>query len=157
MRRQAGFTLYVILGLLLALSATLLLLKAQSYRLELSEAKYDRFVSDTETVGLAAAKEAKRKNDENRVKKEKSDAETKKLLADNAALARSLRDERARRGVLSGVSSPANRPNLVCFGRAEYERAFGQFDKELSGIAQECDERTVNLNSARKWLLDVVK
>lgn len=160
MNHQRGFlpiTGYIGLAALaafLAMSASIYWYKS---RYEAVKQEYATFQATVKAQGELAAKEAARINADNLKRKESADAAHKKLLTANADLARSLRDERARRGVLSGVSSPANRPNLVCFGRAEYERAFGQFDKELSGIAQECDERTVNLNSARKWLLDVVK
>ena len=84
--------------------------------------------------------------------KENVDNENLRLRKSNTALARSLRDHRAASGVLSGVPAPAKRPDLACFSRADYERAFRQFDKGLSELAEICDQRTIDLDTGKTWV-----
>ena len=87
--------------------------------------------------------------------KENVDNENLRLRKSNTALARSLRDHRAASGVLSGVPAPAKRPDLACFSRADYERAFGQLDKGLSELAEICDQRTIDLDTGKTWIQQV--
>jgi len=150
MRKQAGFTLYIILGLLLALSLAVIALKAQNYRLELSEAKFDRFAGEVETKGLAAAKEAKRIDDENAKRKEKSDAERKRLIIANNGLADRLRDNAARSS-LPEASGTSGIPETACFNRADLDAAIRKFTTGIAGIVTQGDGAVADLDNAKRW------
>lgn len=155
MDNQRGFALYASLAALLAFGLLLAYAGWQKSRYEAVSKEYGAFKAQVEAVGRAAEAEAKRINAENKAKTERINRENSRLRSDNARLSDELFNARSRSGALSGVSSPANRPDLACFSRADYERAFRQFDQELSGIAQECDARTIDLNSGRDWVHQV--
>lgn len=125
--------------------------------------RYDSLRSEYATFkgGVAAAgraalaanaeREAKEKQD-----KEKADAKARKRIADLDATVRQLRDDAAKRDSRGGSASEAPAGSRcpeeqVCFERAEYQRALGEFDTEARRLVDEGSKVTADLDSAAEW------
>ncbi len=150
---QKGFifpSLYIYLGL----GAVILLLgiglKVQSSRLESCKAEFQTFKSEVERLGLEAKEKAKKQEALDKLKKDKADAELRKLRSANAEFKR-LRDSDTSRRRLPPAPAETSRPDLSCFDRSELERAYGELVKEVRGIADEGTEATISLDAAKQW------
>ena len=93
MRQQRGFTLYIALAALLVFSGMAVALKVQSSRLASCKQEFAAFQAEVKAKGEAAQRESDRINSENAKRKEKSDAERKRLIIANNGLADRLRDK----------------------------------------------------------------
>lgn len=125
--------------------------KVQTSRLEACQENHAAFVADVRARGEEQERRAAEQAAADRKAKERSDAEAKRLRADNDRLADRLRDERARSGYVPAAPAGARRPDLACFDRAELERALGQLDAGVSRIAREGDAARIDLDVARRW------
>ena len=109
----------------------------------------------------AQAEEQKRKNKEQELKdkkaKETADAEAKTLRADNAALARKLRQQRSSSRFVPPAPTGTKSPDRIAFDRTLIERALQQLDDEVSGIIAEGDQARIGLDTAKKWSNSVLR
>ena len=95
---------------------------------------------------------ARQKESADRQSKEKADAENVATVARlNAGIAK-LRNERDRRAPnVPAAPATSSRPDLACFDRAEYQRAYGDLVTEVRGFADEGTTRTLELDNAKRW------
>ena len=123
----------------------------QGWRLDAANAKYDKFVIQTEALGKEAERkaEAQRLNDIKR--KEQADAENKHTIDSLRADNKRLRNERAAGSYVPPAGPGASRPDLACFDRTELESALRQLDEEVSGLIGEGAEAVGDLNTAKTW------
>lgn len=154
--RQRGFVTlplwaYVALGAAVLVTVMGVALKVQSARLDAAKAEYAAFVAQTKAAGEAAQKAADARAKQDKLNKERSDAEIKKLHAANVSLANSLRDARARGHYVPRAAPGARDPDLACFSRAELESAIGRLDAGLSAIALTGDQAVTAIESLREW------
>lgn len=125
--------------------------KYQQARLDAVQAKYDGFVATTKVIGEQAAKDAKKVEAADKLKKEKSDAEFKVVSAANVALARKLREARSHSNYLPPAAATSSSPERACFQRTELESAIGRLDTGVSGIAEKGDAARIGLDTAKGW------
>lgn len=149
-KQQRGFTLYIALAALLAFAGMGIALKVQSSRLASCKQEYADFKADVKAKGDAAQREADRINQENAKRKEKSDAERKRLIIANNGLADRLRDNAARSS-LPETSGTAGIPETACFKRAELDAAIRGFTLSVSGIVTQGDAAVTDLDNAKQW------
>lgn len=123
-----------------------------AYALHCEHVKRDRasFIAKLESNALAQKKENERIEKADKERKERADAERKRLLAHNAALAKRLR-ERPGAGTVPAAPASSGRPDLACFDRAEYQRAYGELVAEVRGGADEGSTCTVELDVVKGW------
>jgi len=150
MRQQRGFTLYIALAALLAFSGMGIAIKVQSSRLASCKAEFAAFQADVKAKGEAAQRESDRINAENAKRKEKSDAERKRLIIANNGLADRLRDN-ASRSSLPETSGNAGIPETACFRRADLDAAIRKFTAGIAGIVTQGDAAVADLDNARRW------
>ena len=132
------------------------------YDCESTKTEYAVFKSNVELLGKKAETDKIKREAQDKLAKEKADAELKNLRADNQSLNQQLRDSRARSRALSRPAPRAASPERACFKGAlldaavtrlvdniynEYERR----DKELSEIARQCQDAVSGLDSAKVW------
>jgi len=127
--------------------------KIQGNRLDACKAESAAFVAKVEMEGEAAKAAAKAKEKEDLQAKEKADATTKKLLADNAALGKRLRAQRADSSILPVSTAPAGSPAStgIRFDRAKLESALQQLDVGISELVAEGDVARLKLATAAEW------
>jgi hypothetical protein len=100
--------------------------------------------------------------------KENSDAELKKLRADNKSLVQRLRDERALSRSLSRVAARAPSPERACFKGAILDAAVtrlidetsatnAELDRELSQIVGLGQDAVSGLDTAKKWVQETLR
>lgn len=150
---QKGFInlqLYIMLGLGMIVLVLSISLKVQTSRLESEKAEFSAFRSEVKTAGIAAKKKAEAENKLNQERKDKADREYKKLLADNAALKR-MRDSRVATSGVPQVPSGSSRPDLICFDREAFKRAYGELVTEIRAGADEGTESALALDSVKRW------
>ena len=150
MRQQRGFTLYIALAALLVFSGMAVALKVQSSRLASCKQEFAAFQAEVKAKGEAAQRESDRINSENAKRKEKSDAERKRLIIANNGLADRLRDNAARSS-LPEASGTAGSPETACFRRADLDAAIREFTLSVSGIVTQGDSAVTDLDNAKKW------
>lgn len=163
--RSPGFITLPLMGWaaiagVIVISLLTIALKVQSSRLESEQAahqttraKFDAFYADTKRLGLEAQKRADDQMAKDKLEKEKADAENKDLRRELDVRVAQLRDARSRAGggIVPAAPSGSRRPDLACFDRAEYQRAYGALVTEVRGGADEGTASTVDLNTAKKW------
>jgi len=126
----------------------------QGARIDAVQAKYDLFVEQVKSIGELAEADAKHADAINNKRKEKTDAELKKIAADNAGLAKRLRDARARGGYLPGAAAGASHPDRICFDRAGLESTMGFIDAGGAGIAEKGNAARLGLDGVKRWAQD---
>lgn len=94
------------------------------------------------------------KDEENRKKKELSDADNAKSRRDLAGLYAaytSLRDKRRNGSLLPAAPSTSAHPDRITFDRKGFDNALSGFDKGVTGLLNEGDAAITDLNSAKDW------
>jgi len=118
------------------------------------QAEYDQFKGGVAALGeaakLAADKEARR----TKLAKEKADEANRYVHDNNLAVIERLRRDAdgARSGGVPPAPAASGRPDLVCFDRTEYQRAYGGLVKEVRGLADEGTAATVDLDTGKAWI-----
>jgi hypothetical protein len=137
--------------------AGLLALGAGGYYLHCEHVKKDRdqFIAQLKADAEAqrrglAAKEAREKQ-----AKEKADAQEQNELDRVRRDLKRVRDERARASSVPAAPANTSRPDLICFDRAEFGRAVGNFEAGMEQLVGEGAEATVSLNAAKTWALEL--
>lgn len=126
-------------------------LTIEKNKYETLQTKYDKFVSDTKTIGEAAKKRAAQIDATNKKRKEVSDHAYETTIAKLHADVKRLRDSRARSNYVPSAPTGSSHPNFACFDRADLERAIQQFDTGVSRIVEKGDEATIGINVGRAW------
>lgn len=118
---------------------------------ETKKAELASFTAEVAALGRAAEQDASDAIKEALANKERTNAQNSALRRSNAALARSLRNERASRSILPPAAPTAKRPDRATFDRAELERAIRQLDAGVSGLVEQGDAARIDLDSAKAW------
>jgi len=142
--------LYGALAALLAFSGMAIALKVQSSRLASCKQEYADFKADVKAKGEAAIENARKIDSENAKRKEKSDAERKRLIIANNGLADRLRDNAARSS-LPETSGTAGIPETACFKRPDLDAAIRKFTSGIAGIVTQGDAAVTDLDNAKRW------
>ena len=137
-----------VLVLILALAAALFV---QTKRVATLKREFAEFRGGVAAVGAAAKRKAADDTLADKLKKESADAENLRLRTALAGAVKLLRDERARRGGLPAAPAGSSRPDLACFDRSEFERAYGAFVEDVRRVADEGAAATLDLNTAKDW------
>jgi len=153
--RQRGFitlpfTAWIAIGASVAVIGMAVAIKVQSSRLASCKAEFAAFQADVKAKGEAAQRESARIDSENAKRKEKSDAERKRLLTINAGLADRLRDNAARSS-LPETAGNTGIPETACFRRADLDAAIQRFTTGIAGIVTQGDSAVADLDNARRW------
>ena len=148
--RQRGIMLYGALAALLAFSGMAVALKVQSSRLASCKQEFATFKADVQAKGEAALQKARQIDADNAKRKEKSDAERKRLIAANTDLADRLRDNAARSS-LPETAGTAGIPETACFRRPDLDAAIRKFTAGTAGIAATGDAAVIDLDNAKRW------
>ena len=108
------------------------------------------FVAQIEVVSEQAKARNAVTNAKNKADKEKADEKVKR---DTAALASTIAGLRARPGSGRVPAAPpdSRRPDLACFDRPEYQRAYGELLQEIRGLSDEGSKSTIGLDAAKEW------
>jgi len=153
--RQKGFIQlsllgYTLLGMSMIVLGLGIALKFQTARLDAKTIQHETFVADIKAAGLAAKAKVKLTEAADLAKKERSDAEHKRLLAANTLLNKRLRDN-AGRSSLPEASPVTGGAETICFGRPELDAAIRRFTSGTAELIGEGTESTLGLNSAKSW------
>ena len=148
--RQSGFMLYGALAALLAFAGLYAYAEWNKSRYEAVKQEFATFKADVQAKGEAAARESARINAENAKRKEKSDAERKRLIAANTDLADRLRDNAARSS-LPEIAGTAGVAETACFRRADLDAAIRGFTAGIAGIVTQGDAALADLDNAKRW------
>jgi len=144
------FTAWIAIGASVAIIGLSVAVKVQSSRLEACKLEYASFQEQVRAKGVAAKKEADRIDQENAKRKEKSDAERKRMVIANADLARRLRDS-ASESSLPRPAADTGIPETACFKRADLDAAIRGFTLSVSGIVTQGDAAVTDLDKAKRW------
>jgi len=118
---------------------------------ESQKEKFAVYKSNVELLGKKAQADADKQKADDKLRKEKADAENKRT-ADNLRLTiKRLRDANASRGIVPAAPAGSSRPDLAAFDRAEYLGATGKLVEGLRGLADEGTAATVDLDTAKTW------
>lgn len=123
----------------------------QTRRLESVKVEYAQFQTGVKTLGELAAKAAKKREADDKLNKDKADAENKATVARLRADLKRLRDARPRGDLVPSAPTGSPSPERAHFDRALLERALRDFDSAVAQLAAEGDEARVNLDTAKKW------
>lgn len=133
--------------------------KVDAVRVKLDSqiAKHERFVGGVEALGLDARKDALEKDMWNTLNKRKADEDHARRLAADRRTIDGLRADAAARDSRggSGAENPGGSrcpEGQVCFDRAEYQRATGEFDQRARQLADEGTKVTQDLNTCIGWI-----
>lgn len=155
MRSERGFVLgiaaYGAIAAFVAFLGMGVAVKVQSSRLASCKQEFAAFQADVKAKGEAAEKAARAKEAADLAKKEKIDNENKRLRINNANLVKRLRDQHPAGSGVPETPAGSRRPDLSCYDRAEFVRAYGNLTAGVRGLADEGTESAIDLNSAREW------
>ena len=126
--------------------------KYQAARLDTAKAEYKSFVDQTRLTGEQAQKEAIAKAAQDKLNKERYDAQRKKDIAANADLARRLRLANSGRSTVSQLSPTTGSVDLACFSRNELDSTIRQYQSDILGIVEKGSEATIDLNIGKAWI-----
>jgi len=143
--------LYAALGVLAVISLLLAGLVIQTQRLEAVKTEYAAFAAGVEQVGKLAVAAAEKKKADDKLAKEKADAENSASIVALHADIERLRAQRANRGYLPAAAPGARSPDTACFDRPLLESAIRDLDRGVQELVDEGSETTVNLNTAKRW------
>ena len=125
--------------------------KIQGWRLDAAKNEHKAFVAEVKGIGEAAEAQARQKEAENTLKKEKADHENARTIANLNVSIKRLRDDRTVKGFLPPAPAGASRPERICFDRVKLDGALRGFDDEAAGIVANGDFARVNLDTAKVW------
>ena len=144
---------YAAIGAAVVIAGLGIAVKVQTSRLEAVKAEYAGFVAQVKAAGDAQNAKAAAEDKANKERKEKADAENKRLRSDLAGLYdayKRLRDSPSRR-TFSEAGGTAASPARACLDAAAANRALQAFDAGVAGLLEEGDRAIVDVNTARRW------
>lgn len=125
--------------------------KVQSARLESTKAEYAGFVAQVKAAGDAQEAASKVKDEQNKLAKEKSDAQNAKSRAALIVALNSLRHASSSGGGLSAPTPSATSPARTCFDPAKLDSALRNLDQGILGIVEIGSGAVADLDSAKAW------
>ena len=126
----------------------------QNTRLASCKREFEVFKAEVKVLGDAQNAKTKLKDAENREIMEKANAENLRTKSALTIALNSLRSN-PNSGRLPEAPASSKRPDLACFDRAEYQRAYGEFVKEIRGLADEGTESAIDLQTAKSWVREL--
>lgn len=114
--------------------------------------RFDQYKLMVKAVGEAQEARTRERIASDKLKKEKVDRDHKTALGTLKRDRDRLQRQLASGSVLPAASPGTRDPSRVTLDRAEFDRAFEQFARELSGIAEEGDKGIAGLNAAKRWV-----
>ena len=142
---------YVALGMGVTMLALGAYAKIQTSRLDAVKAEYASFVAQVKVLGEEAERKAKQKEAQDKLRKEKSDAETKTAIAGFRATIKRLRDADASSRFVSPAPAGSRSPQIACYGRERLNQEISGFTREATDILAELGAAAVELNGAKEW------
>lgn len=117
------------------------------------ESQFASFKAQVRAEGERAEQAAKAKAVADRKAKGEADAENARTASRNAAAIAELRHQRdsARSAFLSAAPAAPGGADVACFGRPDFERAYGNLVQELRGIADEGTKAVTDLDTGKAW------
>lgn len=143
--------IYGVIGIALMLAMLGTYFKGRHDGAESVQARFDVFVAKTEALGAEAQRRADQQKADDKLAKEKADADNLKTVAALNGAIVGLRNARPAGNLVPAAPAGSRRPDLICFDRQAYQSAYGGLVKELRGIADEGTAATVNLDTAKLW------
>ena len=154
--------LYAGVGILILLLGAVV--KVQSSRLETCKTEHAAFVVQVKAAGDAQQAATKLKDEQNKLAKEKSDAQNAKAKRDLAGLYDAygkLLDTNSRLSQLPQAAPGSTSPADITFDRASLDRGLAVADGILQSgaakILRRGDEAVTDLNTAKTWAKDLPK
>jgi hypothetical protein len=126
--------------------------KYQGALKDAAKADYASFVVQTKAEGAAAQKIAAAKEAQDKLDKERFDAQYTNDLADAAAVSQRLLDARTRSGYLPKARAAASHPDRACFNRLQLGEAIRDLDAGVQGIVDQGDRARIGLDTAKAWV-----
>lgn len=131
------------------------LLWFQTERLDTAQKEYVVLETSVKTLGEQAKRDAKEKDDQNKLKAGKANAKIKLLTASNNVLNQRLLDARASSSYVPPASGDSTSPSTANFDRAKLESAIQRLDAEVQGIIETGDRNRIALDNAKEWARDI--
>ena len=125
--------------------------KWDASRYDKLQAAYTAFVAQTKVAGEQRNKLTDQTNAANQLLKEQDDADNAKVIAGFTHTIAGLRNKRPSSSFVPDAPAGSSRPDLICFDRALYIGADGEFTAEARGLADEGSKATINLDTAKHW------
>jgi len=147
----SGLTLYAAIGAAVIIGLLSIALKVQSSRLEATKAEYAAFVATTKAIGEKAQAEAKLKETQDKLAKEKADNENQTNRARLAVLTKRLRDSNSGSSLLPAIPTNAGSAETITFDRPSLDRALSSYEEGIAGLIEEGDKAIIDLNTAKQW------
>ena len=123
----------------------------QTSRLDTVKKEYASFVAQVKVLGEEAERKAKQKEAQDKLRKEKSDAETKTAIAGFRATIKRLRDADTSSRFVSPAPAGSPSPQIACYGRERLNQEISGFTREATDILAELGAAAVELNGAKEW------
>ena len=142
-----GIQTYALLGLALLCFMLGIALKVQTSRLDACKAN----MAVIKALGEQAEQEAKAKDEQNKLNKEKADRENAKLRDRLNATAVRLRNASANQSFLPPTPAGSRSPETACFARADLDAALRNFSRGFSELAIEGEQAVIDLDTAKEW------
>lgn len=134
-------------GLVLALALALFV---QTERLDRTRTAFTTYKASVVALGEQAQRDAEAQAAKDRLNKDAADAAYERLKRDHVAAVKRMRQQPGS-GAVPPAPAGSLRPELACYDRPIFERAYGDLVAGVRVLADEGTEATVGLNTARNW------
>lgn len=115
------------------------------------QADFDKFKADTAKAGEVAQAKAIDQAKADKLAKDQADAQHTRTVAALNLTINGLRNQHPSSSFVPAAPAGASRPDLICFDRAAYIAADGDFTAGARGLADEGAAATVDLDTAKGW------
>ena len=129
------------------------------YVLHCEHVKSDRaaFISKLQTQAEEQQRKIELKETQDKLEKEKADAQNLRAVNALRDTVKRLRDERAGSSILPPAPANAASPNDITFNRPLVERAISEFVERTAGLVIQGDQAIADLDTAKKWSNSVLR
>lgn len=115
------------------------------------QSDFDKFKADTAKAGEVAQAKASDQTKADKLAKDQADADHARTVAALNLTIDGLRKQRPPGSFVPAAPAGASRPDLICFDRAAYSAADGDFTAGARGLADEGTAATIDLDTAKRW------
>lgn len=122
----------------------------QGWRLDKEKVEHKAFVEKVAAIGEQAKKDKDRIEAENKLNKEKTDANHKRTTAALRTDIARLRNNASGSG-LSAPAASSGSPETTCLDRAKFDAALRRLDQGVLGIVESGSQAVIDLDSAKEW------
>ena len=133
------------------LTVGVLMVASFFYGLSIGNERLESYQAVVKAVGEAQEANTKLRIAADKQRKEKADAKLTKDIAGFKRTIAGLRRDRPSSSFVPAAPAGSSRPDLICFDRAEYQRADGSFTEGARRLADEGTESTLGLDAAKAW------